>query len=106
MRYQIRFTSSWRLGFDRALPSGSIRYFLHEAACGFAMFACAFNLCCGYTRCCPSATRLIWSLSYVTGWLTTVQGWRNHRGFWAASGSDAAGAIGAIAVRRQGIYSQ
>ena len=73
----------------------------------FAMFACAFNLLSGFTKMLSFGHAAYFgSSAYVTGWLITVQGW----GTIAAILGGVAVAlllglvIGAIAVRRQGIY--
>ena len=73
----------------------------------FAMFACAFNLLLGYTKMLSFGHAAYFGASgYVTGWLMTVHGWGAIEGL---IGGVAASAllgllIGAIAVRRQGIY--
>ncbi len=80
--------------------------FLMKLLC-FAMFACAFNLLLGYTKMLSFGHAAYFGASaYVTGWLATVHGW----GTVAAILGGAAVSmllglvIGAIAVRRQGIY--
>jgi branched-chain amino acid transport system permease protein len=80
--------------------------FLMKLLC-FAMFACAFNLLLGYTKMLSFGHAAYFgSSAYVTGWLTTAHGW----GTIAAILAGVAVAmllglvIGAIAVRRQGIY--
>ncbi len=80
--------------------------FLMKLLC-FAMFACAFNLLLGFTKMLSFGHAAYFgSSAYVTGWLITVQGW----GTIAAILGGVAVAlllglvIGAIAVRRQGIY--
>src|SRR5271157_1536628 len=80
--------------------------FLMKLLC-FAMFACAFNLLLGYTKMLSFGHAAYFgSSAYVTGWLSTVHGW----GAVPAILAGAATAlllglvIGAIAVRRQGIY--
>src|SRR5258708_14690944 len=80
--------------------------FLMKLLC-FAMFACAFNLLLGFTKMLSfgHAAYSVWS-AYITGWLVTVQGWGTIAGI--LGGVLAAMllglVIGAIAVRRQGIY--
>src|SRR5580692_2019315 len=80
--------------------------FLMKLLC-FAMFACAFNLLLGYTKMLSFGHAAYFgSSAYVTGWLVTVQGWGTIAGIL---GGVAVAAllgltIGAIAVRRQGIY--
>jgi branched-chain amino acid transport system permease protein len=80
--------------------------FLMKLLC-FAMFACAFNLLLGYTKMLSFGHAAYFGTSaYVTGWLATAHGWGTIE---AILGGVAAAAllglvIGAIAVRRQGIY--
>src|ERR1700689_4087730 len=80
--------------------------FLMQLLC-FAMFACAYNLLLGYTKMLSFGHAAYFgSSAYVTGWLTTVHGWGTLAGIL---GGVAVAAllglvIGAIAVRRQGIY--
>jgi branched-chain amino acid transport system permease protein len=80
--------------------------FLMKLLC-FAMFACAFNLLLGYTKMLSFGHAAYFGASaYVTGWLTTVHGWGTVEGILGgAAVSMLLGlVIGAIAVRRQGIY--
>jgi len=80
--------------------------FLMNLLC-FAMFACAFNLLLGYTKMLSFGHAAYFGASaYVTGWLTTVQGWGTVEGILGGvAASMLLGlVIGAIAVRRQGIY--
>jgi len=80
--------------------------FLMKLLC-FAMFACAFNLLLGYTKMLSFGHAAYFGASaYVTGWLTTVHGWGTVEGILGGVAvSMLLGlAIGAIAVRRQGIY--
>jgi branched-chain amino acid transport system permease protein len=86
--------------------AGLYPVFLMKLLC-FAMFACAFNLLLGYTKMLSFGHAAFFgSSAYVTGWLATVHGW----GALPAIGGGVAAAlllglvIGAIAVRRQGIY--
>src|ERR1700674_1060358 len=80
--------------------------FLMKLLC-FSMFACAFNLLLGYTKMLSFGHAAYFgSSAYVTGWLMTVHGWGTIE---AILGGVAAAmllglVIGAIAVRRQGIY--
>jgi branched-chain amino acid transport system permease protein len=80
--------------------------FLMKMLC-FAMFACAFNLLLGYTKMLSFGHAAYFgSSAYVTGWLVTVHGWGTIE---AILGGVAIAmllglVIGAIAVRRQGIY--
>src|SRR5258708_19607801 len=80
--------------------------FLMKLLC-FAMFACAFNLLLGFTKMLSFGHAAYFgSSAYITGWLVTVQGWGTMAGI--LGGVLAAMllglVIGAIPVRRQGIY--
>jgi branched-chain amino acid transport system permease protein len=80
--------------------------FLMKLLC-FAMFACAFNLLLGYTKMLSFGHAAYFgSSAYVTGWLVTVHGWGTVEGILAgvAVAMLLGLMIGAIAVRRQGIY--
>jgi branched-chain amino acid transport system permease protein len=80
--------------------------FLMKLLC-FAMFACAFNLLLGYTKMLSFGHAAYFGASaYVTGWLVTVHGWGTVEGILGGVAvSMLLGlVIGAIAVRRQGIY--
>jgi branched-chain amino acid transport system permease protein len=80
--------------------------FLMKLLC-FAMFACAFNLLLGYTKMLSFGHAAYFGASaYVTGWLATVHGWGTVAAILGGAGvSVLLGlVIGAIAVRRQGIY--
>ncbi|WP_036839201.1 branched-chain amino acid ABC transporter permease [Polaromonas sp. CF318] len=73
----------------------------------FALFACAFNLLLGFTGLLSFGHAAFFgSAAYVTGWLIKAQGWTPELGLVA--GAVAAGLIGlvvgAVAIRRQGIY--
>jgi branched-chain amino acid transport system permease protein len=86
--------------------AGLYPVFLMKLLC-FAMFACAFNLLLGYTKMLSFGHAAYFgSSAYVTGWLATVHGWG---AIPAILGGVVAAlllglVIGAIAVRRQGIY--
>jgi branched-chain amino acid transport system permease protein len=80
--------------------------FLMQLLC-FAMFACAFNLLLGYTKMLSFGHAAYFgSAAYVTGWLVTVHGWGTIEGILGgvAAAMLLGLVIGAIAVRRQGIY--
>jgi branched-chain amino acid transport system permease protein len=80
--------------------------FLMKLLC-FAMFACAFNLLLGFTKMLSFGHAAYFGASaYITGWLVTVMGWGTVSGILGGVAvSMALGlVIGAIAVRRQGIY--
>ncbi|MDP9089378.1 MAG: branched-chain amino acid ABC transporter permease [Pseudomonadota bacterium] len=80
--------------------------FLMKLLC-FAMFACAFNLLLGYTNMLSFGHAAYFGASaYVTGWLVTVHGWGTINAILAgvAAAMLLGLLIGAIAVRRHGIY--
>jgi branched-chain amino acid transport system permease protein len=80
--------------------------FLMKLLC-FAMFACAFNLLLGFTKMLSFGHAAYFgAAAYITGWLVTVQGWGTVAGIiGGVAVSMLLGlVIGAIAVRRQGIY--
>ena len=80
--------------------------FLMKLLC-FAMFACAFNLLLGFTKMLSFGHAAYFGTSaYATGWLVTVQGWGTIAGILGgvAVALLLGLVIGAIAVRRQGIY--
>jgi branched-chain amino acid transport system permease protein len=80
--------------------------FLMKLLC-FAMFACAFNLLLGFTKMLSFGHAAYFgSSAYITGWLVTVQGWGTIEGIFGgvAVAMLLGVVIGAIAVRRQGIY--
>lgn len=80
--------------------------FLMKLLC-FALFACAFNLLLGYTKMLSFGHAAYFgSSAYVTGWLVTAHGWGTIEGILAgvAVSMFLGLVIGAIAVRRQGIY--
>ncbi len=80
--------------------------FLMKLLC-FAMFACAFNLLLGFTKMLSFGHAAFFGASaYVTGWLVTVQHWGTIAGILGgvAVALLLGLVIGAIAVRRQGIY--
>jgi branched-chain amino acid transport system permease protein len=80
--------------------------FLMKLLC-FAMFACAFNLLLGYTKMLSFGHAAYFgSSAYATGWLVTVHGWGTVEGILAgvAVAMLLGLVIGALAVRRQGIY--
>jgi branched-chain amino acid transport system permease protein len=80
--------------------------FLMKLLC-FAMFACAFNLLLGFTKMLSFGHAAYFGASaYITGWLITAMGWGTVAGILGGViVSMLLGlVIGAIAVRRQGIY--
>ena len=73
----------------------------------FAMFACAFNLLLGFAGMLSFGHAAYFGFaSYVTGWLITAHGWDTLASIAAAVVVAALMGlvIGAIAIRRQGIY--
>ena len=73
----------------------------------FGLFACAFNLLLGFTGLLSFGHAAFFgSAAYVTGWFVKSQGWSPELAILA--GTLAAGLIGlvvgAVAIRRQGIY--
>ena len=73
----------------------------------FAMFACAFNLLLGYSKMLSFGHAAYFgSSAYITGWLVSVHSWGTLAGILAgvAVAMLLGLVIGAIAVRRQGIY--
>jgi branched-chain amino acid transport system permease protein len=80
--------------------------FLMKVLC-FALFACAYNLLLGYTKMLSFGHAAYFgSSAYATGWLVSVHGWGSIPGILAgvAVATLLGLVIGAIAVRRQGIY--
>jgi branched-chain amino acid transport system permease protein len=80
--------------------------FLMKLLC-YSMFACAFDLLLGYTKMLSFGHAAYFgSSAYVTGWLMTVHGWGTIESVLAgvAAAMVLGLVIGAIAVRRQGIY--
>jgi branched-chain amino acid transport system permease protein len=80
--------------------------FLMKLLC-FAMFACAFNLLLGFSKMLSFGHAAYFgSSAYVTGWLLAVHGWHTIEAVLAgvAVALLLGLVIGAIAVRRQGIY--
>jgi branched-chain amino acid transport system permease protein len=80
--------------------------FMMKLLC-FAMFACAFNLLLGFSGMLSFGHAAFFgSAGYVTGWLATVHGWGTLPAILAGTAASAllGAAIGAIAIRRRGIY--
>jgi branched-chain amino acid transport system permease protein len=89
-----------------AAPFFAYPVFLMKLLC-FALFACAFNLLIGFTGLLSFGhAAFLGSAGYVTGHVLTVLGWPTALGILA--GVAASGGIGlvvgALAIRRQGIY--
>ncbi|WP_119153329.1 branched-chain amino acid ABC transporter permease [Caldimonas tepidiphila] len=80
--------------------------FLMKALC-FAIFACAFNLLLGFTGLLSFGhAAYLGSAAYATGWLVRSAGWSPELAVLAGVAIAAAIGlvVGAIAIRRQGIY--
>jgi branched-chain amino acid transport system permease protein len=80
--------------------------FLMKLLC-FALFACAFNLLLGFTKMLSFGHAAYFgSAAYVTGYLSASQGWGTLQAILAgiAAAMLLGLLIGALAVRRQGIY--
>ena len=80
--------------------------FMMKALC-YAIFACAFNLLLGFTGLLSFGHAAYLGLAaYATGWLVRTAGWTPELGVVAGTAAAAACGlvVGAIAIRRQGIY--
>ncbi len=80
--------------------------FMMKALC-YAIFACAFNLLLGFTGLLSFGhAAYLGSAAYATGWLVRSAGWSPEMGVLAGMviGAGFGLVIGAIAIRRQGIY--
>lgn len=80
--------------------------FAMKALC-FAIFACAFNLLLGFTGLLSFGhAAFLGSAAYVTGWLVRTAGWSPELGILAGTAFAAllGLGVGAVAIRRQGIY--
>jgi len=80
--------------------------FMMQLLC-FAMFACAFNLLLGFGGMLSFGhAAFLGSAAYATGWLATAQGWGSVPALLAGIlvALVLGAAIGALAIRRQGIY--
>jgi branched-chain amino acid transport system permease protein len=80
--------------------------FMMKALC-FAIFACAFNLLLGYTGLLSFGhAAFMGSAAYVTGWMVRSAGWSPELGVVAGTAFAAllGLVVGAIAIRREGIY--
>jgi branched-chain amino acid transport system permease protein len=73
----------------------------------FALFACAFNLLLGFTGLLSFGHAAFFgSAAYITGWFVKSQGWTPELAMLVgAVGAGLIGlVVGAVAIRRQGIY--
>lgn len=80
--------------------------FVMKALC-YAIFACAFNLLLGFTGLLSFGhAAYLGAAAYATGWLVRSAGWPPELGVLAGMGVGAGLGliVGAIAIRRQGIY--
>ncbi|HLY52300.1 MAG TPA: branched-chain amino acid ABC transporter permease [Steroidobacteraceae bacterium] len=80
--------------------------FMMQLLC-LAMFACAYNLLLGFGRMLSFGHAAFFgSAAYATGWLVAAHGWGPGAAILAGIGVAAllGLAIGALAIRRQGIY--
>jgi branched-chain amino acid transport system permease protein len=80
--------------------------FMMKLLC-FAMFACAFNLLLGFSGMLSFGHAAFFgSAAYASAWLVTAHGWGTVPAILAGAALAAVlgGIIGAIAIRRQGIY--
>jgi len=80
--------------------------FMMKALC-YAIFACAFNLLLGFTGLLSFGhAAYLGAAAYATGWLVRSAGWAPEWGLLAGTLTGAALGlvVGAIAIRRQGIY--
>ena len=106
MRHTRLLTAAALLAALAIPASGIYPVFAMKLLC-FAIFACAYNLLLGFSGMLSFGHAAYFgSAAYVTGWLVTAQGWGPLA---ALAGGTLAGAllglvIGALAIRRQGIY--
>jgi branched-chain amino acid transport system permease protein len=80
--------------------------FMMKLLC-FGMFACAYNLLLGFSRMLSFGHAAFFgSAAYATAWLVTSPGWGTAAAILAGTAVSAVLGliIGAIAIRRQGIY--
>ncbi len=80
--------------------------FMMKLLC-FAIFACAFDLLLGFSGMLSFGHAAFFgAAAYVTGWLVTSHGWGTVAGILGgvAAAAVLGLAIGALAIRRHGIY--
>jgi branched-chain amino acid transport system permease protein len=100
---------AWLVGLAILLAApfiGLYPIFMMKALC-FAIFACAFNLLLGYTGLLSFGhAAYLGAAAYFTGWLIKSAGWSPELGVIGGTlGAALIGlVVGAIAIRRQGIY--
>jgi branched-chain amino acid transport system permease protein len=106
LRYSRILTAAALLAALAIPASGIYPVFVMKLLC-FAIFACAYNLLLGFSGMLSFGHAAYFgSAAYVTGWLIATQGWGP---LGAVAGGMLASAllglvIGALAIRRQGIY--
>src|SRR4029078_10685798 len=100
---------AWALGFVFLVAApfiGVYPVFMMKALC-YAIFACAFNLLLGFTGLLSFGhAAFLGAAAYWTGWLVRTAGFPPELGVLAGTlGAALLGlVVGAIAIRRQGIY--
>ncbi|HJV67982.1 branched-chain amino acid ABC transporter permease [Ideonella sp.] len=100
---------AWAVGLALLVAApfiGVYPIFMMNALC-FAIFACAFNLLLGFTGLLSFGHAAYFAAAaYATGWLVRSAGWSPELGVLAGTAIAAATGlvVGAIAIRRQGIY--
>ena len=109
MTLQRQGIVAWGVVFALLLAApflGLYPIFMMKALC-YAIFACAFNLLLGYTGLLSFGhAAYLGAAAYFTGWLVRSAGVTPEVGVIAGTlGAAAIGfVVGAIAIRRQGIY--
>ena len=100
---------AWGAGLALLLAApfiGLYPVFMMKALC-YAIFACAFNLLLGFTGLLSFGhAAFLGAAAYATGWLVHSAGWSPELAVLAGTlGAGLLGlVVGAIAIRRQGIY--
>lgn len=101
--------AAWAVGLAFLVVApfiGVYPIFMMKALC-FAIFACAFNLLLGFTGLLSFGhAAYLGAAAYATGWLVRSAGWSPELGLLAGMLIAALTGlvVGAIAIRRQGIY--
>ncbi len=102
-----RITYLVLLALALAAPAlGLYPVFVMKLLC-FALFACAFNLLLGFTGLLSFGHAAFFgTAAYITGWFVKSQNWTPELAILAgAAGAGLIGlVVGAVAIRRQGIY--
>jgi branched-chain amino acid transport system permease protein len=100
---------AWGVGLALLMAApfiGVYPIFAMKALC-FAIFACAFNLLLGFTGLLSFGhAAYLGTAAYATGWLVRSAGWSPELGVLGGVATAALTGlvVGAIAIRRQGIY--